>query len=77
MMFLLHDTYNQKIYGVFSEMDTAKAFVADALGMEVQWSDPKHTVTGSVSSIPRAKNNYRITPVLVDPTAVSNLPHGF
>lgn len=77
MMFLLHDTYNQKIYGVFSDMDAAKAFVADALGADVQWSDPKHTVTGSVSSMPRAKNNYQIKPVPVDPTVVSNLPHGF
>lgn len=77
MMFLLHDTYNQKIYGVFSEMDTAKAFVADALSMDVQWSDPKHTVTGSVSSMPRAKNNYRIVPVPVDPTGLSSLPFGF
>ena len=76
-LFLLHDDYNGRIYGVFDTMDAAKAFVSDTLNVKVEWSDPKHTVIGSVSSQPRARNNYHIKPVPVNPTEFDNRPLGF
>jgi hypothetical protein len=76
-MFLLHDDYNGRIYGIFTTAEGAKAFVSDALGIDVEWSDPKHTVTGSMLSRPRGKNNFHIKPVPVDPKEFTNLPLGF
>jgi hypothetical protein len=75
-MFLLYDDFNCRIFGVFSTADAAKAFVNDTLGVTVDWSDPKQTVTGSMRSQPRARNNYHIQPVPVDPTIFDNAPRG-
>jgi hypothetical protein len=76
-MFLLYDDGNHRLYGLFDTMDAAKVFVHDVLAVSVDWSDPKYTVTGSVMSRPRARNNFHIAPVPVNPSEFTNQPLGF
>lgn len=76
-MFILYEDYNCQIYGIFTTVEGAKAFVREQLGVTVEWSDPKHTVTRSMSSQPRARKNYHIQPAPVDPTTFENRPYGF
>lgn len=77
-MFLLHTDSPDigRIYGVFTTVEKAKSYVKDTLGVDVEWSDPKHTVTGSMCSRPRTRNNFHIKPLPVDPTEAHNLPIG-
>lgn len=83
-MFILYDRSRSvnsigggRIYGIFSTTDKAKAYVKDVLGKDVGWSDPKHTVTGSIMSRPLEIVNFHITPAPVDPEEFDNLPRGF
>lgn len=79
----IHDNGGGRIYGVFTTADKAKAYVKDVLGKDVEWSDPKNTVTGSMSSRPPGKRlsndlvNFQIKPAPVDPEEFLNLPLGF
>lgn len=63
-----------RIYGVFTTVEKAKSYVKNVLGVDVEWSDPKHTVIGSMQSRPRTRNNFHIKPLPVDPTEDHNLP---
>lgn len=77
-MFLLHTDSPTagRIYGVFTTVEKAKDYVKDVLGVDVEWSDPKNTVIGSMRSRPRTNNNFHIKPLPVDPTTFENLPIG-
>lgn len=79
----IHDNGGGRIYGIFTTAEKAKAYVKDVLDKDVEWSDPKHTVTGSMSSYPAGKPlsqnlvNFHIKPAPVDPEEFLNLPLGF
>lgn len=79
----INDGWGGRIYGIFSTMDKAKAYVKDVLGKDVEWGDPKHTMTGSIKSyhmgkrLPNEKVYFGITPAPVEPEEFPSLPYNF
>lgn len=73
-------TYN-RTYGIFTTLEKAKAYVKDALNLDVQWSDPRGTVTGAIGTswvkganpnLPNKSGRLRLDRLPVDPVEFSN-----
>ena len=75
------DATHSRKYGIFTTLAKAQDFVKNALGAEVDWSDPKRTVKGTSTSNrvagvlhydPRRVGFFMIDRFAVDPAEFSN-----
>jgi hypothetical protein len=72
--------YDRK-YGIFTTLEKAQAYVKNALNLDVEWSSPSGTVTGSVGcgwvkganpNTPNKSGRLHIDRLPVDPAEFSN-----